>query len=271
MSEESKGGGGSALAALALLAAAGYCACCHAPEGKAPPDGKARPAPRAPDRPEPKRPEPKRPEPRRPLVPRPWRDGGPPSVEGKVSGPSLDGQEVDCDLPGDRHRRNTASKGLGLCVFTSIHHSSDWQNVPALLEFPRWLIDKGIPGGGYPQKVEQLIPRICSDRGVPVPDYLQVEGADLEVLKRACRSGRMPGVTYSFSPTGRYGGGRISHMVSLVSASDQWFVILDNNYPGPDKYEWLTPDEFRRTYAPGGRGWAVILLAPPPPPVPTNK
>jgi hypothetical protein len=202
--------------------------------------------------------------------PSPWGPRWAP-VGASVGGPKhQDGTEIACDLPGDRHRKNTASKGLGNCVFTSIHHSADWQNIPALLEFPRWLIDKGIPGGGHPGKVDQLIPQIAKERGLPVPEYVQVEGKDLEILKAACRTGRMPGVTYSFSPTGRYGGAKIAHMVTLVHADDKHFVVLDNNYPGADKYEWLTPDEFLKTYAAGGNGWAFIPLAPPPPPPPLN-
>ncbi len=80
----------------------------------------------------------------------------------------------------------------------------------------------------------------------------------------------MPGVTYSFSPTKRYGGARIAHMVSLVHADDQWFCVLDNNYPGLDKYEWMSPAEFLKTYTGGGGGWAVILLDRGPPPLPWN-
>jgi hypothetical protein len=40
-------------------------------------------------------------------------------------------------------------------------------------------------------------------------------GRDLDILNRACRTGRMPSVTYSFSPTGRYGGQRIAHIILL--------------------------------------------------------
>lgn len=188
--------------------------------------------------------------------------------EAKVGGiTSPDGATpLQLQLPGDLHRKNTASKGLGNCVFTSIHHSAHWQSVPQLLEFPKWLIDKGIPGGGYPSKVADLIPKISRERNLPTPDFIQVEDADLEILKLACKTGRMPGVTYGISPTGRYGGGRIAHMVSLVHADDQWFVVLDNNYPGADAYEWMSPTEFRRTYTSGGKaGWSVILLNPGPP------
>lgn len=211
-------------------------------------------------------PAPKPPPPRRPWGP--LRDA---PVGAFVGGPvAPDGVELQIDLPGPLHRRNTSSKGLGNCVFTSIHHAALWQNVPALQEFPKWLIEKGIPGGGYPSKVADLIPRIAKDRGMPVPEWIQVEGGDLEVLKLAAKTGRFPSVTYSFSPTGRYGGGRIAHMVnaSACGAGGKYWVIQDNNFPGAEAYEWLSESEFARTYAPG---WAVILLSPGPPPPPRLK
>ncbi len=192
-----------------------------------------------------------------------------PWVQASVGGKILpDGKEIQIDLPGELHRANTSSRGQGCCVFTSIHHASLWQNVPELNEFPKWLISKGLEGGGYPGNVKQRITDICKERGVPEPPYIQVEGPDLEILKLACKSGRMPAVTYSRSATGRYNGGRISHMVSLVNATDTCFTVLDNNYIGVDKYEHLTPEEFSKAYAPG---WAVILLGPGPPPVPKNR
>ncbi len=97
-----------------------------------------------------------------------------------------------------------------------------------------------------------MIKDICQKKGVPVPPYIQVQGKDIEILKLACKTGRMPGVTYSFSPSGRYGGQKIAHMVSLPHADDKWFCVLDNNFPRT--YEWLTPQEFSRTYAPGSGG-----------------
>jgi hypothetical protein len=178
--------------------------------------------------------------------------------------------EIQIDLPGNLHRRNTASRGLGLCVFTSIHHAALWQDIPLLQEFPKYLIDKGIPGGGYPDKVSSLIARIAKEKGVPEPDYIQVEGHDLEILKLACRTGRMPCVTYSFSPTGRYGGQRIAHMVNIAHGDDAFFAVLDNNFPGAAAYEWMSPDEFRRTYTGGRSGWSVVFLSPGPPPPPKN-
>ncbi len=185
------------------------------------------------------------------------------SVGGKTS---PDGKtELDCDLPGDQHCKNVSSRGEGCCVQTSINHSARWQNVVPLIDFHKWVQEKKLSGGAHPGLVDERIPKCCKDRGYPVPQYLQVEGSDLEILKTACRAGRMPGVTYSRSPTGRYGGARIAHMVSLVHADDQWFVVLDNNYIGETNYEWMTPAEFKKAYSPG---WAVILLSPPPPPPP---
>lgn len=179
-----------------------------------------------------------------------------------------DGTAIHCDLPGQYHLRNKGgSDGKGLCVFTSIAHSARYQEVPELIDFRDWMTR--YPGGGYPEKVAQKIKQICAEKGVPEPKYLQYEGKDLEILKLACQSGRMPGVTYRYSPTGRYGGQKIWHMVSLVHADDRWFAVLDNNYPGVNLIEWMTPNEFRPVFTEGG-GWAVVLLNPGPPPAPTN-
>lgn len=224
------------------------------------------PAPLDPDCPDGKCPVKPAPAPSRPK--RPWgpREAAP--VGASVAGPrNADGTEIACDLPDRLHLKNKGgSDGAGLCVFTSIDHAANWQNVPVLQGFRDWMTRH--PGGGYPSKVDAMIDRICKDRSTGKPDYLQVEGGDLGILQRACRAGLMPSVTYSFSPTGRYGGQRIAHMVSLVHADSKWFVVLDNNYPGADKYEWLSPAEFARVYAPG---WAVILLKHGPPPVPRNR
>jgi hypothetical protein len=190
---------------------------------------------------------------------------------GAVGGPrGPDGTVVQCDLPAELQRRNTTSRGQGCCVWTSIHHSALWQNVPAFVEAPKWVQGKGIPGGAYPGAVQQHLPAMAKERGQPVPAFLNYEGSDLELLRLACKTGRMPAITYSRSPTGRYGGQRIAHMVSLVHADEKWFVVLDNNYPGSAQLEWLTPAEFKQSWTGMGGGWAVILLAPPPPPPPTS-
>ncbi len=199
-----------------------------------------------------------------------------PAGGAQLGGKVVDGAAIQCDLPAALQKKNIASRGLGCCVFRSLDHAAHWQNVPALYDFPEWLVHEGIAGGGYPQKVDALIPRISAARQLPAPDYIQVESADLEILKLACRTGRMPCITYCQSATGRYGpGARIAHMVNLVAAGigngpdgKGWYVILDNNFPGEQNYEWLSESEFLRTYLCGRTGWCVILLSPPPPPVP---
>lgn len=178
-----------------------------------------------------------------------------------------DGTQIQVHLPNELHMKNVGgSDGAGLCVFTSLNHSAYWQNLEQLWRFQEWMRRR--PGGGYPEKVDKTIAQFCQEQGAPKPKYIQVESADLEVLKVACKAGRMPGVTYGFSPSGRYGGAKISHMVSLVHADEKWFCILDNNFP--QTYEWMTPQEFSRCYTSGGRtGWAVIFLNPGPPPSPS--
>jgi hypothetical protein len=194
-------------------------------------------------------------------------------VGGKVS-PA--GDEIHIDLPENLHRKNVSSRGQGCCVFTSIHHASLWQHVPQLNEFPKWLQAKGLTGGGYSGNVTERIKKICQERGVPEPAYIQIHGSveeDLKLLSLATKTGRFPAVTYGISPTKRYGGGRIAHMVSLPHADldKDCFCVLDNNYIGINQYEWMTKAEFVRAYTSGGRaGWSVILLDPGPPPVPYN-
>lgn len=189
-------------------------------------------------------------------------------IGAKVNGPtSPDGKvTLHCDLPGRLHLKNKGgSDGAGLCVFTSINHAAYWQNVAALSDFRDWMTR--YPGGSWPEKTAKKVAEICKEKGLPEPAFFQVEDKSaLDVLKVACKSGRMPGVTYSYSPTGRYNGQKIAHMVSLVHADDDWFCILDNNYPGYEAFEWMTPQEFSRVWT----GWAFILLDPGPPPIPKN-
>lgn len=184
-----------------------------------------------------------------------------------VDGETHNGVEVQLPLPPDFHTKNVGgTDGAGLCVFDSMHHSGIWCDEPVFAAIFDYM--KNHPGGGYPDKVAKMVKQCAKEMGLPEPDYIQVTGKDLGILKEACRLGRMPGVTYSRSPTGRYNGRRISHMVNLVHADDNWFVVLDNNYVTGEKHlEWMSPDEFLKTYSPG---WAVIPLKAGPPFPPSN-
>jgi hypothetical protein len=176
---------------------------------------------------------------------------------------SPDGAEqLQIDLPASEHLKNVGGKdGSGLCVFTSVEHSGRWQNVEQLHGFQGKMRKE--EGGGWPEKVDKMVAKYA-----PGTTYLQYSGDDTSLLKLALKTGRMPAVTYGYSP--RYGGsGRIAHMVNLVHLTPKWAAILDNNFPGEDKYEWMAPAEFTRRWKLGGGGWAVFLLSPPPPPPPT--
>lgn len=178
-------------------------------------------------------------------------------------------EEIACDLPRKFHLRNVGgSDGAGLCVFCSLQHASVWQHQWVTQDIFKWMQSK--PGGGWPQKVDSVIAKMAKEQNRSVPAYVQIQDKDLEILKLACRTGRMPSITYNYSPTGNYKGRFIEHMVSLVHASDLWFAVLDNNFP--DDIEWMDPGTFQNVYTRMGRrnGWSVIFLDPGPPPPPKN-
>ena len=183
------------------------------------------------------------------------------SVEGGRTSP--DGaEEIQIDLPGTQQMKNTGGRdGAGLCVFTSIEHSGRWQNVDSILGLQQKMTKE--QGGGYPSKVEKMLAKYCDGA-----QYLQYEGSDPALIKLALTTGRMPSVTYGYSP--RYSG-KIAHMVNAVHLTERWAAILDNNFPGDTKYEWMTPAEFKKRWVSGGGGWCVVVLAPPPPPMPINE
>jgi len=207
--------------------------------------------------------------------PRPWGDLLPASVEASVGGRvAPDGAQLMIDLPGDRHVKNCGgSDGLGLCVFTSIGMAADWANVPQLVDFQGFM--KRRPGGGYPSKVDAMIKAICAEKGQPVPEYLNVEAADIDLIDAALAAGHVVCCTYSRSPTRRYKGATIAHMVCIVHGDPKGnngagcYAILDNNYIGESNYEYLSRAELASVRP----RWCVILISqpgPPPPPAPLS-
>lgn len=226
------------------------------------------PAPPA-SKPKPKTPEPKKP--RRPCPgPGPCpledkdvsdrRDAGPtgPAEGGRVS---PDGSiEVVCDLPASERKKNIASKGLGCCVFRSIDYAARWQQVPELYDLPEQLVQAGIPGGGYPEKVDQVLARFA-----PEATYIQDTSGDADILEAILKTGRLPCVTYNGHDC--HYSGSIAHMVCLPFFDRQsgWACVSDNNFPAENEFVWMSPDEFlKRWKGGGGGGWVIALLAPPP-------
>lgn len=230
---------------------------------------KASPLP-APAKPKPKAPQPKRP--KRPCPgpgPCPFQDeeaGGRPVEGGRVS---PDGAvELICDLPESERKKNIASKGLGCCVYRSIDYAARWQQVPELYDLPEQLVKAGIPGGGYVQKVDEIMQRFAPDAS-----YIQDTSGDAEILEAILQTRRMPCVTYNGHDC-HYGMGQgIAHMVCLpyFDRHSGWACISDNNYPSESSFVWMSPDEFLKRWKDGGAGgWVFALLAAPPPLPPHN-
>ena len=190
-----------------------------------------------------------------------------------------DGKPAQVIMPQSQRLHNTGGlgpagpgTGSGLCVFTSLEHCGRWQNVEQIRGLQKWMTHK--PGGGYPQKVDAMIAEYCQSRNLPIPPYIQITDGDEEILKKALASRRMVAITYCYSPSGRYGGSRIAHMVNAVNgprpgSKAGYWGILDNNYE--KTIEWLSDAEFQGPFKQGGGGWAVIFLASPPPVTPHNK
>jgi hypothetical protein len=190
--------------------------------------------------------------------------GGRPVEVGRVS---PDGTAaVVCDLPVSQRKKNIASKGLGCCVFRSIEYAARWQQVPELFDLPEQLREAGIPGGGYPEKVTQILQQFGLDVA-----YLQDTSGDADILEAILKTGRLPCVTYNGHDC-HYAGG-IAHMVCLPYFDRQtgWACISDNNYPGESEFVWMSPEQFLQRWQGGaGNGWVVCLLNNPPPPPPHN-
>lgn len=204
-----------------------------------------------------------------------YADAAPAPIQAPGDRPALgtytspDGKyTVSVALPPAERKANIASRGLGCCVFRSIDHAARWQNVPQLRGFPEWMKENGVPGGGYPSKVDQLIPLISKDRNLPAPKYVQYEGGDYEIIRRILESGRMACVTYNGHDPFYGLNATIAHMVNVVFANAEWVAVFDNNHVGD--LMWMSPPEFMKRFTSGGYGWAVCLLNGPPPPSPWN-
>ncbi len=135
-----------------------------------------------------------------------------PAASSQVAGrTSPDGkEEIQCDLPGKEHIKNTGGRdGAGLCVFSSLEIAGHWQNVTALRGLQKKMQSE--PGGGWPEKVDAMLTKYA-----PETQYLQYNGADTALLKLALKTGRMPAVTYGYSP--RYGAGSPTWSIWCTSA-----------------------------------------------------
>lgn len=190
-----------------------------------------------------------------------------------VGGRTHGGEVLDCDLPDGEQIRNIGSHvdGAGMCVMSSIEMAARWHGMEQMRGLRDWCANDR--GGAYPAKVDKQILAFCKAKGIAAPPYLQYEGPDPgPVIEAACKSGRMPCITYGQSP--RYNLPYIAHMTCAPKFSGKFGVCLDNNFPGENKYEWMDREELVRRvrWSPRGvgAGWVFVWLTSPPPPSPKN-
>ncbi len=174
------------------------------------------------------------------------------------------------DLPGSQQFQNIGSKrdGAGMCVFSAIEMAGLACGLEQMRGWRNWCAEK-YAGGGWPEKVDVTLRDWFAYKSIPPIPYIQYEGKDPAPFMDMCEKTRRPfGMTYGYSP--RYGRS-IQHMVTGVMFRDKYGVVLDNNFPGEDRYEWVERDEFvRRTIYPNRQAWLFCWLPPPPPLSPRN-
>ena len=192
---------------------------------------------------------------------RPWRD----SVQ---DGIPLIGEKVpQVDFPSEQWIRNIGSKvdGAGMCVFTSFEMACLWAGLEEFRGFRDWCAAK-YPGGGYPEKLAQLIDAYCQAKSIKKPLVIQYTGSDPDFLKVGLKNGWMPCTTLYHSP--RYGSGVIYHMVCCAHLDGTDGAIQDNNF---QPLEWATEAETVNRIKLKGEYWGVLIVSPGPPPSPANK
>jgi hypothetical protein len=188
-----------------------------------------------------------------------------------INGLTHGNESITCDLPGSQHIKNIGSKidGSGMCVFTSVEMAALHAGLEQMRGFRNWVADK-YAGGGWPDKVDKCLTAYFKEKNLPPIPYIQYEGKNPEQILDLCeKTGRMAGITYGYSP--RYGQA-IQHMTNAVMFKNDYGVVLDNNFPGEDRYEWVTRAELiRRTIYPNRSAWVFVWLHQGPPPSPRNK
>lgn len=197
-----------------------------------------------------------------------------------INGLTHNGESITCDLPGSQHIRNIGSKVptidrrghkeyAGMCVFSSIEMAALYAGLEQMRGFRDWVASK-YEGGGWPDKVDEVLAAYFAEKKIEPIKYIQYEGTSPETVLDLCeKTGRMASMAYGYSP--RYGTS-IQHMVNCVMLRNDYGVVLDNNFPGENAYEWVPrPELLRRTIYPNKTAWVHVWCPPGPPPSPRNK
>lgn len=222
------------------------------------------------------------------LVDPPKSRGGEPGPESLVRGftptptpVSQSGTRAVIDIPATLHLRNTGGMGpggpgtgAGLCVFTSVEVAARWHCLPQIAGFQKWMTHK--EGGGWPQKLDQMLKQFCREKGVKCPPYVQHTGGDPTFLEAVYRNRFMPAMTHTQV-----------HMVNGAHLDQAIGAIIDNNNPA--HWEWanrslylrtwgavrsqdqpLFPRPFREGILGDEPGWVFAWTTSPPPPGPDS-
>lgn len=147
--------------------------------------------------------------------------------------------------------KNIASNGLGCCTFRSLDYAARLQNEPRLVGLPETMKQDHVSGGGYPEKLDQLIQRYD-----PEARYWNDTSKSVDILTRCWLSKRISCVDYNGHDP-HYNGG-IAHCVCVVAydSANDWVAILDNNYPSLAEIVWMGTKEFSKRWG----GWSYGLF-----------
>lgn len=170
--------------------------------------------------------------------------GGRTSPDGRVSVPDW--------IQTDGWPRNIASKGLGCCGFRVLDYAARVQGVPELVDLPEQLVEAGIPGGAYPEKVMSVLHRFAPDQS-----YFSADSDAGQLLAAALKSGRLPACSYNGHDP--HYAGSIAHCVNVAvyDADADWVCIVDNNFPAEGQWVWMSTAAFKQRCG----GWVYGLLA----------
>ena len=187
-----------------------------------------------------------------------------------INGLTHQGYDITADLPGSQQIRNIGSKrdGAGMCVFSAIEMAALHCGLEEMRGWRNWCA-ANYKGGGWPAKVDKCLADWFHAKQLAPIGYVQYQGRDpAKILDLIDKTGRMGCMTYGYSP--RYGG-PIQHMTNCVMFREKYAVVLDNNFPGEDRYEWMERKELvRRTIYPNASAWVFCWTPAAPPPSPRN-
>ena len=171
------------------------------------------------------------------------------------------GRLVRVDMPMSLYMWNTGgSDGLGLCVFTSIQHTSHYQGL-GLDTFRKWMERR--PGGGWPEKVDRTINEYTRQHNLEPPSYIHMYGRQsLKQIQEFLNEGRSVCITWG-TDYSHYGGRTIAHMVNCVYLDDEWGCVLDNNFI--EEFLWVKRPTFDLYCSwTGSRNqdglWAIVFM-----------